>query len=376
MPNQRARSVEDFRAENWQTFAEFENNFEKKFSAYARTLPARFYKSIREDLTKLFGDPAGFLTQGEVAPTFRFKVVIDTNIVIQDSLAVARGKPSTTDRILGSQFVKVLAPTSIAEECERNIRSICKRRRIPLEPALQHSRRLLARVELVDPTNEPYVQRARDLIGARSPEDISFLAVALEYQAAAVVSRDQRAFEGQAVTRRWELRNLVDSVVTFESGALSVVLVGKGASALIRALQTVVVAIASAILELLSIALQTLAALVRGAIQALSSIPAWGWLLVAVALLGVGIYAASHPEFRDRVGQGIAALAQGIRKLAEAIVQVGRALFEGFYSLLVWLWDLFLPLTTATVIVAGVLLRRMKGLAEEANRLGSSIPVA
>lgn len=374
MPNPRAQSLENFRAANWERFAAFETQFQKEFTRYSRTLPAKFYKSLRDDLSKIFGDPASFLTRTDAAPSFRFRVVIDTNIVIQDSLAVARGKPSTTERILSSPFVRVLAPTTISDECERNLRVICKKRRIPLEPALHHSRRLLSRVELVIPERDPFVVRARELIGARSPGDVQFLAVALEFQTAAVVSRDRPAFENQAVTRRWELRNLVDSVVTFESGALSIVLVGAGVKALVKALQIVLVALVGALFEVFSIALQALAALVKGAIQALSAIPAWGWIVIAIALIGVGVYAASHPEFRNRVGQGIEALASGIRKLGEAIVEAGRAIVEGFFTLLVWLWNLFLPVTTATVIVAGVLLHRIEGLIGEATRLQSAIP--
>lgn len=374
MPAQTAVPLAEFRAANWEAFAGFEQSFERRFTQYSRSLPSRFYKSIRDDLNTIFGKSAGLLASGQIVPNFRFKVVVDSNIIIQDSLAVAGGKPSTTNRILASPFVKVLAPSSIREECIRIIRARSKRRGVSTEVALHHAETLLRRIELVDPKEDPFVRKARDLIGSHSPEDVSFLAVALEFQTTAVVSRDKVAFDAQTVTRRWELRNLVESVVTFESGSLSVVLVGTGATVLLRALQTVVVAIAGAVFELLTLALRALAALVEGALDALARVPAWGWLAVAVVLVGVGIYAAQHPEFRDKVSEGIAALTEGIRKLGSAIVQAGAALLQGLHEVLVFLWNLLLPVTAATVIVAGVLLRRMNALMTEATRLQSRVP--
>jgi predicted nucleic acid-binding protein len=312
--------------------------------------------------------------QGTAAPSLRFTVVIDTNIVVQDALNVARGARSTTARILSSPFIRVVAPREIEEECQRIVRERARKRRLPVDIALNHCKLLLGRVELIDAAESPHLQRARELIGAHSPEDVTFLAIAIESEAAAIVSRDAAAFDRQPVVQRWTLHRLVDSVVTIESGTLSVVVTGGTAAVLTRVLQAIVVAILDAFVNALYAGLQALGALVNGAIEAISRIPAWGWAIVAAVLIGVAVYSASHPEFRERAVEGLATLAAGIRAAGEMLIQIGSAVLGAIHDVLVWLWDLFLPLTTAGVIAAGVLLRRINELLAEAERLRHAVP--
>lgn len=374
MARTRAIPLREFQEANWAAFAAFETDFNRRFSAYSRSLPPRFYKSMREGISKAFGGSIETLAEAGLVPRFHVKVVLDTNIVVQDSLAVAAGKPSTTARILASPFIRVLAPPQILEESERIIRLRARRKRLSVELAVSHAHSLLRNVRIVNPEEEPFVRRARQEIGERAPEDVMFLALAMESEADAVVSRDQVAFDHQAVTRRWELRRLVDAVVTFESGALSVAVVGTGTTALLRGLQMVVVAILGAIFEVLSVVLEALAELVNGVINALSKVPAWGWVAVGAALLGLAWYASRHPEVGRRVGEGVAVLTGAIANLSRALIQAGRTILEAIHELLIWLWNLLLPVTATAVVVSGVLLRRIKGLLEEANRLQGSVP--
>lgn len=376
MPPKTAIPLEEFRAANWPTFEQFEGEFDRRLASYSRNLPPGFYKSIRRGLTKAFGESARALPAAGPGFTFRFKVVIDTNIIVQDSLAVAGGKQSTTERIFASQFVTLLAPPDIREESERIIRARAKRKRVPVEVALTHARMLLTRVTVVQPSETPFLETARSAIGSHSPEDVSFLAVAIESGAVGIVSRDRAAFDRQTLVRRWDLRDLVGSVVTYETGALSAVVVGKGAKALLSALQSIVVAIAGALVELINIALRALEALVAGTIDALSRVPAWGWLAAAAVLVGVAIYASQHPEVRERVAQGVTALVNGVRTVGAALVQACLAFVSAVHDLLVWLWNLLLPVTATGVVVAGVFIKRMLALMREAQRIQSTVPGA
>lgn len=351
-----------------------EGEFDRSFRAFSRTLPPRFYQTMRKGVTDAFGGSIEQLAESGLVPRFHVKVVLDTSIVVMDSLAVASGKPSTTSRILSSPFVQVFAPPQILEECERIIPLRARRKRVSVEAALGHARSLLNNVRVVSPEDEPFIRRARETIGAHSPEDVMFLAVAMESEADAIVSRDQAAFERQRVAKRWDLRNLVDTVVTFESGALSVVVVGTGLRGLLRALQTVVVVIVGAVLEILRVVLQTLADLVSGVIKALAAVPAWGWLAVGAVLAGLAIYASRHPEVGRRIGEGASAIAAAVVNLSQALIQAGTAILQGLHELLVWLWNLLLPVTASTVVVAGVLLRRINVLLAEASRLQQSVP--
>jgi predicted nucleic acid-binding protein len=366
--------LREFQASNWEAFTQFEAEFNRRFTSYSRSLPPRFYKSIRKELTSAFGGSIEALARAGVLPRFHIKVVIDTNIVVQDSLAVAGGKPSSTERILSSPFVQVFAPPQIREESERIIRLRAQRRGVSLDRALQHADSLLRRVKLVRPEEERFVRRASAMIGVHSPEDVHFMAVALEYEADAIVSRDRVAFDRQPTIKRWELRNLVDAVIAFESGTLSVVVVGGGLKALVLALQQVVVALIGSVLEILRLAFEALANLVQGAIDALAAVPPWGWAVIAGVLVGAAIYASRNPEFRERVTEGLSTIGAAVRGLGQAFVQVGTALLEGFHELLVWLWNLLLPVTATSVVVAGVLLRRVKYLLDEATRLQGTVP--
>jgi predicted nucleic acid-binding protein len=375
MPPAVATSLGDFQAANWEAFSGLESSFDRELRAYSRKLPPRFYRSVRDGLLTALGPTVELITQGQIEPRFRFTVVIDTNIVVQDSINVARGRPSTTERILASPFVTVLAPLEIREECERILQERARKNKFPIEIALQQTASLLKRVRLVDPKDDPHVRRARELIGEHSPEDVKFLAVAMESDASAVVSRDSAAFDNQRVVRRWPLHELVDSIVAFESGALSVAVVSKSAAALVRALQRVLVAVLRAIFEVVKIALDTLAALVKGVLDAISKMPAWALLLAIGVTVGVGAYAATHPEFRDKAARGFAALTSGIRTLGEALVQIGRLVIGAFHDMLIWLWELFLPVTASLVVMAGVLVRRVQILVSEADRLRTSVPI-
>jgi predicted nucleic acid-binding protein len=374
MPSQRAIPLQEFREANWEAFDRFDREFDRKFQAYSRTLPPRFYKSMRKGVTEAFGGSIERLAQAGLVPRFHVKVVLDTNIVVMDSLAVASGKPSTTSRLLSSPFVQVFAPPQIREECERIIPLRARKKRVSVDAALGHAHSMLRSVRIVRPEDEPFIRRARETIGSHSPEDVMFLAVAMESEVDAIVSRDQAAFDRQTVAKRWELRNLVDTVVTFESGALSVVVVGTGLKGLLRALQLVVVAIVGAVLEILRVVLETLADLVSGVIKALAAVPAWGWLVVGAALVGLAIYASQHPEVGHRIGQGVGAIATVVANLSRALIEAGSAILQGLHELLVWLWNLLLPVTATNVVVAGVLLRRIQVLLAEASRLQQSVP--
>ncbi|HEV2520001.1 MAG TPA: PIN domain-containing protein [Thermoplasmata archaeon] len=324
-------------------------------------------------MSEAFGGAIDAMSKTGGTPRFTLRVVIDTNIIVQDSIAVAKGKPSTTERILSSPFVEVYAPNNITEESNRILRNRSKRG-VPLEPALRHAAALLQRVRLVDP-QDPSIRKAREAIGERAPEDVPFLAVAIELGTDAIVSRDKVALDPIKMSRRWELRKLVETVVSFESGSLSVVVLGASVKLLVEAMQKVVIGLVTAMLEILAIALGALEKLVAGTLQALAKVPPWGWLAVAAVVVAVGVYAATHPEVGDRISQGIASLIDGVRRVGHALVEIGTALLRGIHDLLVWLWNMSLPVTATAVVVGGVLLARVNALILEATALQARVPL-
>jgi len=91
-------SLGDIIAENWDKFADLRDRAEKAFESLLRELPPDLYESLKEDLLGLIF-PKGHQTK------LRVRLVIDTNIIIQDAFRVAKGLSSTTERLLTSAFV-------------------------------------------------------------------------------------------------------------------------------------------------------------------------------------------------------------------------------------------------------------------------------
>ena len=348
-----AISIEDFMSENWEQFAAFESAAEEGLTKITRDLPPKLHAEIRSEVFKALISSCPLIDEKHRS-RLKVRLVIDANIIVQDSFRVAKGKFSSTERIFSSPYLEVLAPDIIEKEVERKIHE-----KLPkgasLEKALAHAQKLFTLLRKNSSISSATIESASTLIKQHSPEDIPYLALAIEYEADAIVSRDKKAFDRQPEVKRWELGEAVVISVTYESGALSLFVLGATAEVLAKAFEHLLIALLHVLESALEIIVTLFTAIVEKSVEMLSKIPGWAWAIIIVLVI-VLIF---HEGFRDWVG-GVASDAAAIlAAFARSVIEIGKILWNAFKSVLIWLWNLMLPVIVAMVILAGVLCRRV-----------------
>lgn len=125
-------------------FEQYEEDFEELLTKISRDLPAEVYRELREQLIDFFPSILRGLKTS-------VKLVVDSNIIVKDAFRVAQGKPSSTDRLLSSEFVDLFAPSEITGEVQRDVETD-----IPPNASISiakgHARKLLEKVKKVPHT--------------------------------------------------------------------------------------------------------------------------------------------------------------------------------------------------------------------------------
>jgi predicted nucleic acid-binding protein len=367
MTKSEAVSLGDFMSENWEKFAAFETAAEEGLTEISRRLPPDLHSIIRGKVLELLIGCVP-LDADCNASTLKVRLVVDANIIVQDSFRVAKGVPSSTLRVLSSPYLELLAPEIMEEEVERIVREKLPRG-ASLKKALAHSRQLLSRISMLPKATSASIETACSLIAQHSPEDVPFLAIAIDSEADAIVSRDQRAFDQQEEIIRWEMGETVVACVTCESGSLSLVVLGATAEAAGEVFETMLIEFSHA----LEIALELLVCLVVGitekSVEMLSCIPGWAWAVLIGVGLGALLASILHEGFRDWLGGAASKTMDILASFGKALVQVGTTLWGAFKAILIWLWNLLLPVGVATLLIVGVLCRRIwRLLVQEMSR--------
>jgi predicted nucleic acid-binding protein len=299
----------------------------------------------------------------------RVRVVIDSNIIFGDALRVARGLPSSTDRILRSRFIEPWAPRQIREEVEQNIREEFPRLGASVEDGLAHANKLLSELRLVDDADIVSVQRARDLISPFDPDDVPFLALSFDLDADAIVSRDKESIGRQTEMTQWDIGDLAKTVVIYESGSLALVITAGAFDLAITALEAVLIATARAFQSALAAIAALVGAVGSGIANAIAQLPPEIVAAIGVAVLAgivaVIIAAIASETFRDQVSEGIAAIGDFISWVARAVIRLASAIASSLWSMISWLWDTVQPAAAFTVVAAGVLFRRIDLLVKQ-----------
>jgi hypothetical protein len=136
-------SIDDVVSENAELLGLVKEGVREGLRRIARELPPGFHEEMRQALLEVT-----FRANGFHKSALRVKLLIDSNIIIAEAFRVAKGKPSTTERVLSSPFVEVFAPRLVWEEVEREIRKDLPKG-ASLERALAHAKRLLDLVKEV-----------------------------------------------------------------------------------------------------------------------------------------------------------------------------------------------------------------------------------
>lgn len=348
------KAVTEFIDENWEFFATFSNQADEILKKISRELPAQLYEELRDEIAKS-------VLASRPDSRIQLRVVIDTNIVVMDAIRVAKGYESSTERILSSPFIEVLAPTEIRDEVARVLRRKV-REASQLEAALNHAGKLLSKVVLETAIPLSALERARNLIGGHAPEDVPFLALAIGSKSTAVISRDQAAFDAQSVIKRWHLGKAVRLVVERESGAMSLFLASESIIALGRALTWIASALYRGLAEILAAFASIVGAILEGTPEALGRIPSWVWVVLGIAAIGTVIAYAAHEGFREWLNETLAEGFELVTSFLKSVETNVSTLFSFLKDLIILIWNLVLPVGATIFVCFGVLAGRIAGL--------------
>jgi predicted nucleic acid-binding protein len=363
-PNPAIELLEKLEAEDIEFFRQFDGIADEAISRVSRALPPEFYEDVREGMLASLMSVIG-------GGRLRVTLVMDSCIVVADAFRVAQGKPSTTERLMASTFVRLVAPRDIAREVrEQVVKDLPKN--ASLDVARTQVERLLGRIEIVSDPSIEALRVARKKLAERDPGDVPFLAVLIDSEGEGIVSRDKRAFDSLAGARRWELREMAELVTTYESGTLALGIGAATGEALLDLGSKLLTAVAKAIVEAFTIFANIIIGLASGAAEALANVPGWAWVVLGVVGGAVAIAAILNEDFREWLLSGLTSIGQILYKAARTILEAVATLVQAVYATLTAIWELVRPavlaLGKASLVGAGVLLRKVMLLLDECTR--------
>lgn len=356
--------LEHFETDDIEFFQQFDDAADEAVKKVSRDFPPEYYENLRSGILSTLMSVIG---GGRLTVT----LVMDTNIVVADAFRVAQGKPSSTERLMASRFVKLVAPRDITREArEKVVKKLPKG--ASLEVAKNHVEVLLRRIEIVAGSSVEALRSAREKLADRDLEDAPFLAVLIDSEGEGIVSRDREAFESLEGVKRWELKEMADLVTVYESGTLALGVGAATSEGLLELLSTVFTVVERAILEAFAVFANIIVGLATGAAEALSRVPQWAWVVLGVVGAAIVIAAILNEDFREWLFSGLGSIGEILYKSAKAIIGAAKTMMKAVHDFLVWVWELTRPYVItagkAALVGAGVLYRLISLLIDECER--------
>ncbi len=346
-----AKLLGNFADENWDEFSEYESQYGELLDSTIRRLNPEVHSAIRNGLMKFLPDIVGDLR--------KVTLVVDSNIIVKDAFRVGKGKPSSTAHLLSSPYIEVFAPPELEVEVDRNIRhdlpAGCS-----LDIAKSHAKELIAKLNKASATTVTAIDQARMLLSPKAPEDVPFLALAIEKGADAVVSGDIRAFGNLPNTRRFQLKDTAQLVLTYESGSMSLILIGGSSKALFDVAKFVVVAVIQAIMEIMEAIAGFLVAFASGSAEELEKVPEWAWLLLGLSVVSILLALTFSEKIRNSATETLSRVIERLNGMLESAIGSLSILWAALKSIIVWIVELLAPLAEPALIVFALLMKRIK----------------
>ena len=351
--------LKEFMDEKWEYFAGFENQTEKLLTEISRELPPQCYDEMRVELLE-------FMLLSGINGKISINTVLDSNIIVGDALRVASGKKSRTERILSSPYANYSAPAEIKDEVERNIKKNLQGDS-RLDSALAHAKNLLSNVKIISKLSESTLDSAKRIL-SNHLKDAPFLATYFQLDADAIVSKEVGTFDKPGICH-WTLSEAVEVIVTYESGTLALVIAGSVIEAMLNAFVKIITLFLRALEEAIHVIVDILSSIARGTIDFIAKLPDWAKAVLLIGGAAIIIGLIFHEGFRNWLTGGIEKMGKSISVYITKIVQVLKGMWNAFKDLLILIWNIALPITSAAVIVGGVLIRRVLKLMEIAVKL-------
>ncbi len=326
------KDLKDSMPEEWKGLLDNPEETKKHISQFAREIPAEIYGLVRDQII------AKLLAVEEPSLAI-LEFVVDSNIIMSDAFSVGFGRYSSTERIFSSVFVKLYAPRSIKDEVFSMIR-----RDLPkgcdLELSLKQAEKLLSTVELVDDSEFEIEFEGMAKFQAEYKNDVSFLKVGLGIGVRGIISRD-KDFERDGLIKTFNLKDAVQMIVTAESGALSITVVGGSVYVGGKALYWILYVLYKAIVEIFSIIATVASAGIAGIANLIENAPSWVGYLILIALGGFVAALIFSKGFRDKTVESVEEVYDWGTGVAGEILEVLKNFFKGATELAVAFKDEF-----------------------------------
>jgi predicted nucleic acid-binding protein len=345
---------QDFEAGNLGFFRQFRKGFANAYRSFVRELPNELHSLIRDLILQAMvsGLPSGL----------KVRFTIDANVVVKDSVRVAKGKSSTTDKLLGSPYVKVFAPLEIKKEVvnalKNRLKDSSKR-----DAAFRHAKALLSRVKLVPETSSEALSLAKSELGSIDQSDVPYLAVSIDTCSTAILSQDKRAFDSQKLIKRYDLEKFSVLILNYHEGGFALVISSATLGLALRILTELMVVLYRAVVCITGFVVRLVNAIVSKSIEALSKLPKW-FLVGFLSIVGVvGLISLLNESFRDKlltfIQEGWARLKPVVDVVVGLFSDMVKSLWEAIRVLVLWVCSTVKKMPPYVMVIFGVLGERV-----------------
>ncbi len=312
--------------EEWKETLEDAEKTKNKISSFARELPAEVYGLVRDEIIARL-----LLIEKPSLAILNF--VVDANIIVKDAFRVGFGRISSTERIFSSVFVKLYAPKSIENEVFTQIK-LDLPKGCSLELAVKHARRLLSKVKIIDESELQVESSELSKFEEKYDNDVSFLKVSLALGIEKIISGD-RAFENNTLIKRFELGAAVGMIVSVESGALSIAVVGGSAYLGGKAIYWILLLLYKILIELFAFIASVVSKGIGGLVNLMKNASSWVWAIIVAIVGAAGISFVLSEDLRENTLEGILNLYGWISEKSKFILEILSNLINGLTDIAV-----------------------------------------
>ncbi|MEM4091164.1 MAG: hypothetical protein QXQ46_10595 [Thermoplasmatales archaeon] len=302
----------DYLPDEWKELLGDPDKIRDKISKFARELPAESYKVVRDAII------LRMLSIDKTSSAI-LEFVIDANIIVKDAFRVGTGKFSSTERIFSSVFVKLYAPKSI-------------------EIANRQAKKLLSKIVLVDDSKFKVEYAELYKFQEKYGNDVSFLKVGIGMGVKNIITGD-KAFDEITTVKRFELGAAVSLIVTLESGALSLSIVGDSTYIGAKAIYWILQLLYEVLAQLYAFLAMIVSAGIAGLVSVFQNIPRWVWYILFAFLAGTGIALVVSKDFREHAIHEITDLRDWISSKLKYVLEVLTNLLKGSVDIAIMFKD-------------------------------------
>lgn len=339
-----------------------EQRLESKYPGFQKVwkeIVLDFGPSFIEEFRKAFREE---LSSFEELSKFELIIVVDNNFVFgQIKNCVEKGmkyEDTFIYRLLHTGFVNVCAPPKLKDELFDKLETVLRAEY--RASALDIAGIVLEQIKIKDAFWIDEWKKASGLIGKGDPDDIPYLALALDTSSHAILSND-KIFKKQGASKAWNISETEQVVTNYQSGFLSFCILGAGVSVievLVKLLFTIFRVIGEIVLELITVASD----LVSTSHEVLKSVPK-EFYYAALGLSVVGLIFSKG--FREAGKDAITSLSERVKNVLEYI----EGFLEYMRDLIQELAGIMTPHLSTVFEAFGYLVLEYESMKEEVQRL-------